>query len=103
MRGKSAGRLVAGGHALSGAAGPACWWIEWRNLIGALMAAQQMKAAGSRGRSLAILCDGGERYADTYYDQGWRRGMSWSGLIEAVAASAERGEPLPTSVQRASI
>jgi cysteine synthase A len=75
------------------------------NLIGALMAAQQMKAAGESGSIVAILCDGGERYADTYYDQGWLKmqGYELADLIDAVAASAERGEPLPTSVLRANI
>jgi cysteine synthase A len=54
---------------------------------------------------VAILCDGGERYADTYYDQKWLKaqGYELSGLKEAVAASAERGEPLPASVLRANI
>jgi cysteine synthase A len=69
------------------------------------MAAQQMAAAGESGSIVAILCDGGERYADTYYDQSWLKaqGYELSGLIDAVAASAERGEPLPASVLRANI
>ena len=75
------------------------------NLIGALMAAQQMKAARQSGSIVAILCDGGERYADTYYDQQWLKaqGYELGDLIAAVAASAERGEALPTSVLRANI
>jgi cysteine synthase A len=75
------------------------------NLIGALMAAQQMKAAGESGSIVAILCDGGERYADTYYDQAWLKaqGYELDGLIAAVAASAEQGKALPTSVLRANI
>ena len=58
------------------------------NLIGALMAAQQMKAAGETGSIVAILCDGGERYATTYYDQDWLKaqGYELSGLMAAVAA-----------------
>jgi cysteine synthase A len=75
------------------------------NLIGALMAAQQMKAAGESGSIVAILCDGGERYATTYYDQAWLAGQGYAldALISAVAASVERGEPLPASVLRANI
>ena len=54
---------------------------------------------------MAILCDGGERYATTYYDQAWLKaqGYELSGLMDAVAASVERGEPLPASVLRANI
>jgi cysteine synthase A len=75
------------------------------NLIGALMAAQQMKAAGESGSIVAILCDGGERYATTYYDQAWLAGQGYAleGLIAAVAASVEQGEPLPASILRANI
>ena len=75
------------------------------NLIGALMAAQQMKAAGESGSIVAILCDGGERYATTYYDQAWLAGQGYEleGLIAAVAASVERGEALPANILRANI
>jgi cysteine synthase A len=54
---------------------------------------------------VAILCDGGERYATTYYDQAWLKGQGYelSGLMDAVAGSVERGEPLPASVLRANI
>jgi cysteine synthase A len=75
------------------------------NLIGALMAAQQMAAAGETGSIVAILCDGGERYETSYYDQAWLKaqGYELSGLMAAVAASVERGEPLPDTVLRANI
>jgi cysteine synthase A len=75
------------------------------NLIGALMAAQQMVAAGESGSIVAILCDGGERYETSYYDQDWLKaqGYELSGLMDIVAASVERGEPLPDTVLRANI
>ena len=75
------------------------------NLIGALMAAQQMAAAGEEGSIVAILCDSGERYATTYYDQAWLQaeGFELGGLIDAVAATVERGEALPATVLRANI
>ncbi len=70
------------------------------NLIGALLVAQRMVTAGEQGSVVAILCDGGERYATTYYDQTWlqAQGFQLAALIEAVAACAERGEPLPGDV-----
>ena len=69
------------------------------------MAAQHMKAAGETGSMVAILCDGGERYATTYYDPKWLKaqGYELSGLMAAVAATVERGEALPDSVLRANI
>ena len=75
------------------------------NLIGALMAALQMVQAGESGSIVAILCDGGERYATTYYDPQWLKahGYELDGLIANVAASVERGEALPESVLRAGI
>jgi len=75
------------------------------NLIGALVAARQMVAAGESGSIVAILCDGGERYETSYYDQDWLKaqGYELSGLMDVVAASVERGEPLPATVLRANI
>ncbi|OEO26532.1 cysteine synthase [Pseudomonas sp. J237] len=67
------------------------------NLIGSLIVAERMVASGQSGSIVAILCDGGERYASTYYDNAWLKaqGFELEPLIEQIAASAERGEPLP--------
>lgn len=67
------------------------------NLIGALLVAQQMVAAGESGSVVTILCDGGERYADTYYEQSWlaAQGFELTELITAIAACAEKGASLP--------
>ncbi|VVM98625.1 hypothetical protein PS645_03168 [Pseudomonas fluorescens] len=75
------------------------------NLIGALMAAQQMTAAGQSGSIVAILCDGGERYETSYYNQDWLKaqGYELNELMGIVAACVERGEALPASVLRANI
>ncbi len=75
------------------------------NLIGALMAAQQMRTAGEAGSIVAILCDGGDRYATSYYDQDWLLGQGYQlqALIETVKACVEKGHPLPESVLRAGI
>ena len=39
--------------------------------VGALLAARQMVEAGESGSVVTILCDGGERYATSYYDDAW--------------------------------
>ncbi len=41
------------------------------NFIGVLAAAQQMRAKGRQGSIVTILCDGGERYAHSYYCEDW--------------------------------
>jgi cysteine synthase A len=41
------------------------------NLWGALLLVAEMVAAGRGGSVVTLLCDGGERYAHTYYDDGW--------------------------------
>ena len=44
------------------------------NLWGALRIARGMHAAGQSGSIVTLLCDGGERYAGTYFDDGWLAG-----------------------------
>jgi cysteine synthase A len=41
------------------------------NLWGALRLAREMDVAGERGSIVTLLCDSGDRYANTYYDDGW--------------------------------
>lgn len=41
------------------------------NFLGACWIAARMKAAGQEGSLVTIVCDGGERYADTYFDDAW--------------------------------
>lgn len=43
------------------------------NLYGALKLASEMKQRGETGSIVTLLCDSGERYLDTYYDQDWVR------------------------------
>jgi cysteine synthase A len=54
---KVTGRLVGG------STGTAMW--------GALRLVAAMREAGEAGSVVTLLCDGGERYASTYYDDGW--------------------------------
>ncbi|GAA4438685.1 PLP-dependent cysteine synthase family protein [Phytohabitans houttuyneae] len=41
------------------------------NLWGAFGIISEMRAAGVHGSVVTLLCDGGERYANTYYSDGW--------------------------------
>jgi cysteine synthase A len=41
------------------------------NLWGALRIARELELAGDGGSIVTLLCDSGERYANTYYDDAW--------------------------------
>lgn len=41
------------------------------NLFGVLKLAEEMQARGERGSIVTLLCDGGDRYLDTYYNAEW--------------------------------
>jgi len=41
------------------------------NLVGAFALIAEMLAAGQEGSVVTLICDGGERYADTYYSDAW--------------------------------
>ncbi|MEM7767425.1 MAG: PLP-dependent cysteine synthase family protein [Pseudomonadota bacterium] len=41
------------------------------NLFGALEIAKQMSEAGDTGSIVTLMCDGGDRYLDTYYNPVW--------------------------------
>nr|BFE77292.1 hypothetical protein GCM10020092_105930 [Actinoplanes digitatis] len=47
------------------------------NLWGAFALIAEMLAAGRTGSVVTLICDGGERYADTYYSDAWvaRQGL----------------------------
>lgn len=47
------------------------------NVYGAFQLIARMVEAGETGSVVTLLCDGGERYANTYYDDGWlaRQGL----------------------------
>ncbi len=54
------------------------------NLWAAFELAAEMHAAGTAGSIVTLLCDGGERYAHTYYDDEWVMKQGWS--LDAPAA-----------------
>ncbi|MNN16492.1 putative cystathionine beta-synthase [compost metagenome] len=96
---------LAAMHYLAGRLGRRVGASSGTNLIGALMAAQQMQAAGENGSIVAVLCDGGDRYATTYYEPSWLQvqGFQLDELIEQVKACADNGQALPATVLRAGI
>ncbi|USU10882.1 PLP-dependent cysteine synthase family protein [Sphingomonadaceae bacterium OTU29THOMA1] len=49
------------------------------NLVACATIVAEMAAAGEHGSIVTLLCDGGDRYACTYYDDDWcvRHGVAW--------------------------
>ncbi|GAA0816358.1 PLP-dependent cysteine synthase family protein [Spirilliplanes yamanashiensis] len=68
------------------------------NLWGAFGLIAEMRAAGEQGSVVTLLCDGGERYADTYYSDDWlaAHGLDIAPHLAAIEAFM-RGGPAPGS------
>lgn len=62
---------VATVHWLEGILGRKAGASTGTNLFGALQLASEMKQRGEKGSIVTLLCDSGERYLDTYYDEAW--------------------------------
>ena len=67
------------------------------NLWGAFGLVAEMVAAGRRGSVVTLLCDGGERYARTYYSDDWvaAQGMDLAPAARTLAHFAATGEWTP--------
>jgi cysteine synthase A len=59
------------------------------NLWACAHLAEEMRAAGEVGSIVTLLCDGGERYASTYYDDAWlgEYGGDWEAAATQIFAS----------------
>lgn len=67
------------------------------NFVGVLYLAERMAAAGEQGAIVSLLCDSGERYGNTYYDDAWYRAQGIPvAQPDALIARAVNGERLLT-------
>jgi cysteine synthase A len=59
-----------------------------------------MHQAGQQGSIVTVLCDGGERYSQTYYNDDWlaSQGFDLETARAAIAQAAEQGAQLPWPV-----
>lgn len=73
------------GRLVGGSTGTALW--------GALRQVAAMKEAGEQGSVVTLICDGGERYAQTYYDDGWlaAQGLDVTAYTRTLADFAATG------------
>src|SRR3546814_15562732 len=70
-----AGSIAAARHA-SAALGRKVGGSTGTNLWGAFALIAEMMAAGRSGSVVTLLCDGGERYSGTYYNDEWEIGRA---------------------------
>jgi cysteine synthase A len=63
------------------------------NLWGSLRLAAEMRRTGARGSIVTLLCDSGERYGNTYYDDAWLRtnGIDITPYAETLTGFAQTG------------
>src|SRR5690606_17763944 len=90
-------------HYLRNVLGRRCGGSTGTNLVGALQLARRMQEAGEPGSIVAILCDGGERYAHSYYNPDWlaANGFDVAPAAAAVRDCAEQGLALPWEIAEA--
>ncbi len=83
--------------------GRRCGGSTGTNFIGALHLAQRMHSAGERGSIVTILCDGGERYAHSYYNDAWlaEHQLDVASVLPALLECAQDGGALPWELERA--
>ena len=67
------------------------------NLLAALACARQLRAQGRSGSLVTLLCDSGERYADTYHDPDWlqARGLHDPAVAARVHDALQGADPAP--------
>jgi cysteine synthase A len=76
---------LAAMHALSARLGRDVGGSTGTNLVAALLCARWMRSLGLTGSIVTLLCDGGERYRQTYYDDAWLAANGLDGAAERQA------------------
>jgi cysteine synthase A len=77
--------------------GRRCGGSTGTNFVAALHLAREMHHEGEEGAIVTVLCDGGERYLQTYYDDGWlaARNIDIAPAVAAITACATHGDSMP--------
>lgn len=71
-----------------------CGGSTGTNVYAALQVIAELDAAGTRGSVVSMICDGGERYLDTYYNEQWLadKGFDLKPYVEKLEAFYENGK-----------
>ena len=85
---------LAAMHALSVRLGRRVGGSTGTNLVAALACAQSLKAKGQGGSIVTLLCDDGERYRHSYFNDDWLRmhGLECTAESDALDGLMDRGE-----------
>jgi cysteine synthase A len=80
--------------------GRRCGGSTGTNFIAALQLMRQMHQAGQQGSIVTVLCDSGDRYSQTYYNNAWlaQQGFDMGQAEAAVTQAADHGAELPWPV-----
>ncbi|MFO1329475.1 MAG: PLP-dependent cysteine synthase family protein [Rubrivivax sp.] len=73
---------LAAMHVLSRRLGRTVGGSTGTNLVAALACLQQLADAGRSGSVVTLLCDGGERYRHSCYDEAWQRSQGLESAAE---------------------
>lgn len=84
---------MAGMHLLSSLVGFRVGPSSGLNFIGTLRLACELQATQHDGALASIICDSGDRYADTYYNPSWvaEKGLQWQHLAKALQRAWQTG------------
>lgn len=88
---------LAAMHVLSRRLGRTVGGSTGTNLVAALACAQALQRSAGGGSVVTLLCDGGDRYRHTYYDEAWLRaqGLDCEAEQRALSAWMSHGTPPP--------
>jgi cysteine synthase A len=80
------GASIGAMRALSHALGRRVGGSTGTNLWACALLADEMAAAGATGSIVTLLCDGGDRYQQTYYDDAWlkARAIDWRDAADRI-------------------
>ena len=81
-------RSLGAARALSRRIGRLCGGSTGTNLIACMALIREMAAAGQSGSVVTLLCDSGERYRSSYYDDAWIKAQGLA--TEPVEAEVDR-------------
>jgi cysteine synthase len=79
---------LAAMHALSARLGRRVGGSTGTNLVAALACAQSLCERGQAGSVVTLICDDGERYRHTYFDEAWLQGQGLACADERIAFDA---------------